>query len=101
MGEAADLQVEVKARKDVVAVYDAQEKMYATDQLGQIHFTARALKLAENMSERWNSDEEERIHERDSNTAIGKGRVITTSVREKALLKMRNTLKELQVCRTI
>ena len=91
----------MKARKDVVAVYDAQEKMYATDQLGQIHFTARALKLAENMSERWNSDEEKRIRERDSNTAIGEGRVLNTSVHEKALLKKRNTLEELQVCCTI
>ena len=90
--------MEVKARKDVVAVYDAQEKMYATDQLGQIRFTLRALQLAKNMSERWNSDEEERIRERDSNTAIGKGRALNTSVHEKALLKKRNTLSELQVC---
>ena len=102
-------QNEVKARQEVEDIYETQEKMYMTLQLGEIHASLRALNLAENIrSDAFNPAEVARIREDEKNMAdaehdraVGKGREHNISIHETELLNKRSTLEEQLVCSAI
>ena len=103
------LQKQVQALQEMDIVYDAQEKMYMTEQLGQVHASLRALNLAENIrSDAFNPAEVARIREDEKNMAdaehdraVGKGREHNISIHETELLNKRSTLEEQLVCSAI
>ena len=102
-------QNEVKARQEVEDIYETQEKMYMTEQLGQVHASLRALNLAENIRLRnFNLAEKARISEDEKNMAdvekdraADEGREANISFYGKALFKKRQEYGKLQVCSTI
>jgi hypothetical protein len=90
-------------------VYDAQEKMYMTEQLVEINASLRALNLAENIrSEAFNPAEVARIREDENDIAkaehdraVGTGREHNISIHDKEMANKRRTLAEQLVCSAI
>ena len=102
-------QKQVQARQEMDIVYDAQEKMYMTEQLVEINASLRALNLAENIrSEAFNPAEVARIREDENDIAkaehdraVGTGREHNISIHDKEMANKRRTLAEQLVCSAI